>query len=240
MAATGALGACCLAAVGCGGGRSGAPDPLANRTGAQVAAEALADLKAAQGVTLNDTSIASGGYVTASAAIVPGKGCTVTQIRGIGAGLPTMTYMTETYMTEGQTVYFKLDDAMWQGIAGANAAAITQSLGGRYIKVSLSDPKMQLPGVGNCAITSSQTWAGAVAKGQVTVRNGVQVLPLKNSAGAVMYVTDVSKPEIVAIDSAPAPGTTDPAGEATITVGTPVKLTPPPASQVVSGATIGL
>jgi len=42
------------------------------------------------------------------------------------------------------------------------------------------------------------------------------------------------------LDPAPVLGTTDPAGESTITVGAPVKLTPPPASQVVSGTVFGL
>jgi len=233
VATTGALGACCLAAVGCGSG--GAPGPLANQTGAQVLAETLADLKAAPSVTVDGTVIASGQYTTILGGIVPGKGCTVTVMQGsLGA------QGAATYITVGETIYFKLDSTMWQRIAGANAATVTQFLGGRYIKDSLSDPKMHLPYVGNCAITDTQAWAGAVAKGQVTSLNGVQVLPLKNSRGDVIYVTDTRKPEEVQMDAAPLPGTTDPAGETTYTLGAPVTLTPPPASQVINAATLGL
>ena len=235
MAAAGALGACCLAAVGCGSGSSGPPDPLANLTGAQVLAEARANLNAAPSVTAVSTSFASGQYMTISEGLVSGKGCTVTVMLGMG-----YTGGSVTYITLGETIYFKMDNAMWQGIAGASASTIVQYVGGRYVKDSLSDPKFHMPYVGNCAMTDTQAWVGPVAKGQVTMLNGVQVVPLKNSRGDVLYVTDTSKPEEVQMDAAPVPGTSDPAGESTIKVGAPVKLTPPPASEVVSGATLGL
>ncbi len=236
IAATGALGACCLGAVGCSSSSSsGASDPLTNLTGAQVVAEAHANLKAAPTVTAVSTSFASGQYMTISGGFVAGKGCTVTVMLGMAYAGGSLTYITL-----GQTIYFKMDDTMWQGIAGANATTITQYLGGKYIKDSLSDPKLHVPYVGNCEMTDEKAWAGPVAKGQVTTLNGVQVLPLKNSRGDVLYVTDTSKPEEVQMDAAPLPGTTEPAGESAITVGAPVKLTPPPASQVVSGAALGL
>ena len=124
---------------------------------------------------------------------------------------------------------------MWLAMAGPDALKDTQLADGKYVKDPLSD--VNLHGLGSCAILQ-QAGAGAVTKGQVTTLNGVRVLPLKDSRGDVMYVTDTSKPEVVQDDTAPVAGTTDPAGETTFTIGAPVTLTPPPASQVVSGASL--
>lgn len=234
VATIGALGACCLAAVGCSSGSSsGAPDPLANQTGVKVAAEAIADMKAAPGLTIYSTGIASGQYATVYMGLVPGKGCTGMVMQGYYGDQGTLTYITI-----GETVYFKPDSTMWQLMAGSNAATITQRVGGRYVKDPVSDRNLQ--GLGNCAIANPQAWAGDVAKGQVTTLNGAQVLPLTNSRGDVMFVTDTSQPEIVQRDLAPVPGTTDPAQETTFTIGAPVKLIAPAATQVLSGASIHL
>jgi hypothetical protein len=234
MAATGALGACCLATAGCGGsGASAAPDPLASQTGAQVMAEAIANLKAEPSITLNSAGDDSGVYVTVYAAIVPGKGCT-----GSTTAETLSAWATVTYVTIGQTVYFKPDSTMWSSLAGADAATVTQAVGGRYVEDPLSD--RNLHGLGQCLFDGLHPVAGTVTKGQPTTLNGVQVLPIKDSLGNVIFVTDTSKPEVVQDDIAPVPGTTDPAGETTFTFGAPVKLVPPPASQVMSGASIHL
>jgi hypothetical protein len=233
LAAAAALGACCLAAAGCGGNSSAAPDPLANQTGTKVLAEAVADLEAAPGLTMNGAGIDAGEYVTSYIGIVPGKGCNGSVIQGEQGADGILTYTTI-----GQTVYFKPDSTMWQAMAGADATKITASVGGRYVKDPLSDGNLH--GIGSCAIAGPVTADGAVTKGQVTVLNGIQVVPIKDSLGDVMYVTDTSRPEVVQDDTAPLAGTTDPAGEYTFTIGALVKLTPPPAKQVISGASIHL
>jgi hypothetical protein len=231
IATAGAMGVCCLTVVGCGSsGSSAAPDPLASQTGTEVVAEAFADIKAAPSLTVTGAGIESGQYVTMYIGIVPGKGCTGTVIQGqLGA------QGTITYVTIGKTVYFKPDSTMWQAMAGTDAATITRLADGRYVKDPLSDAS--LGGLGSCVINEIGG-GGAVTKGQVTMLNGIRVLPLQDSRGDVTYVTDTSKPEIVQDDTAPVAGTTDPAGETTWTVGAPVTLTPPPASQVVSGASL--
>jgi hypothetical protein len=175
LAATGALSACCLAAVGCGGsGSSAAPDPLENQTGTKVLAEAIADLKAAPSVTMNGAGIDSGLYVTSYIGIVPGKGCTGTVMQGAqGAG------GILTYTTIGQTVYFKPDSTMWQVMAGSDASKVTASVDGRYVKDPLSDGNLH--GIGDCAIAGPAAGGGAVTKGQVTVLNGIQVVPIEDS-----------------------------------------------------------
>jgi hypothetical protein len=234
MAATGALGACCLAAVGCGGGSgSGSADPLASQPAATVVAEAIANLKAAPSVTVNSTGIASGLYQSGYMEVDPGKGCTGTTMMLIE---PLRTWATATYVTIGKTTYFKPDSLMWGGLAGPSAATIAQKVNGRYVKDPVSDS--HLGGLGTCVVGGWQTRAASVTKGQVTMLNGVRALQLKDSSGDVIYVTDTSTPEVVQFDLAPVPGTTSPANETTYTFGAPVKLTEPPASQVISGASV--
>jgi hypothetical protein len=232
MAATGALGACCLAAVGCGGGSANS-DPLASQTGATVLAEAVANLKAAPSVTVNTTGIATGLYESRNMVVDPGKGCTGTTMMFIE---PLRTWATATYVTIGTTIYLKPDSLMWGGLAGPSAATIAQKVNGRYVKDPVSDGK--LSGLGTCVVGGWQTRAASVTKGQVTMLNGVRALQLKDSSGDVIYVTDTSTPEVVQFDLAPVPGTTSPASETTYTFGAPIKLTEPPASQVISGSSV--
>lgn len=231
MAATGALGVCCLSAVGCGSGGA-APDPLANQPAATVMAEAMVNLKAASSVTVNSAGIASGVYISGHMQVDPGKGCTgTTMVENV-----LSAWGSVTYVTVGKTIYFKPDDLMWEGLAGSGAATIAQKVSGRYVQDPVSD--RNLGGIGDCVIGGWYTPDASFAKGQVTMLNGVRALSLKDSSGDVVYVTDTSTPEVVQFDLAPVPGTTDPANETTYTIGVPVKLTPPSASQVVNGASI--
>lgn len=232
MAAASALGVSCLAAVGCGSGGSAVPDPLANQTAAQVLAEALANLKAAPSVTVNSTSIDSGLYVSGYKRVDPRNGCTGTTTVEM-----QNNWAAATYITIGQTVYFKPNDPMWAGLAGSAAATIAQRVGDRYIEAPMSDG--HLLGIGNCDVTGLRLAGGPYTKSQVTMLNGIRVLPINDSRGGVMYVTDTSKPQIAQYNIAPLPGGTDPAGEITYTFGASVKLTAPPASQVIRGASIG-
>jgi hypothetical protein len=135
-----------------------------------------------------------------------------------------------------------MDSTLWQEMGGANAAAFIQFLGGKYLKAPLSDPRLKahLPRGGSCFYTYPANLAGSVAKGQVTTRDGIRVLLLKDSRGDVTYVTDTAKPEIVEQDDPPLPGMKEPAGESTIRVGAPVKLAAPPASQVIDASQVGL
>ena len=89
-------------------------------------------------------------------------------------------------------------------------------------------------------MTSNALKAGeSVTKGAFTTLGGVRVLPLKGSSGRnVVYVTDTSKPEIVEV-FAPK-GAPDGSGKLTFSIGAPVTLTAPPASQVLDGSAIGM
>jgi hypothetical protein len=221
-----ALGACCLAIVGCG---SAAADPLAGQTGREVLAKAVDGLLAAPSYTETSAGVESGQYGSGSKGMVPGKGCTGTDMQG-----PFGTSGTLTWITIGKTVYFKPDSTAWQVIAGTDAARIIKLVDGRYVKDPLSDVHL---GTGlSCVIYTPGK--AVVTTGQVTVLNGIRVLPLKTPGGGVIYVTDTSKPEFVEVDDPPAKGTTDPASKTIYTIGAPVTLTPPPASQVIDGSEV--
>jgi hypothetical protein len=227
MATAAALGACCLAAAGCGS--SAAPDPLAGKTGTQVLAKAVEGLLTASSFTETSAGVESGQYGSGSKGMVPGKGCTGTDMLGAFGAQGTLTWITI-----GKTVYFKPDDNAWQTIAGTDAAKIIQIVDGRYVKDPVSDARLG-PGFSCVIYTPGKA---LVTKGEVTVLNGIRVLPLKTPGGGVIYVTDTSKPEFVEVDDPPVTGTKDPANKTIYTIGAPVVLTPPPASQVVSGASI--
>jgi hypothetical protein len=245
LAAIAVAGASCLAVIACGptaSGPSAAPaastavaspvDPLATLTAAQVRAEAIADMYAEPSLTLHGAGIESGEYGTTYVGIVRGKGCTMTVTHGVRGAHGTMTSIVI-----GQTVYMKPDSVMWQVDFGSYAARITRVVRGRYVKDPLSDPN--LTGFYGCSTFWPLPVGITLIKGQVTMLNGIRVLLIMDSHGDVTYVTDTSKPEVVQQDIGRLPGTTQPADHITWSVA-PVKLTAPPASQVIDGSQIGL
>lgn len=189
-------------------------------------------MNALPSLTLHSAGIVSGHYTSMDLGIVRGKGCTATIIHGALGAQGTLTYIVI-----GQTVYMKPDSVMWQSYAGSHAGTITKAVDGRYVKDPVSDPN--LTGFYGCLYFWPLPSGVTLIKGQVTTLNGIRVLQVKDSLGDVTYVTDTSKPEAVQVDMAPLPGTTDPADQLTWSAA-PVKLTPPPASQVVDGASIGI
>jgi hypothetical protein len=227
MATAAALGACCLAAVGCGS--SAALDPLAGKTGRQVLAKAVEGLMTAPSFTETSAGVESGRYGSASKGMVPGKGCTGTLLQGAFGAQGTLIWITI-----GETVYFKPDDNAWQSIAGTDAAKIIQVVDGRYVKDPVSDAR--LGPAFSCVIYTPGK--ALVTRGEVTMLNGIRVLPLKTPGGGVIYVTDTSKPEFVEVDDPPVTGTKAPANKTIYTIGAPVTLTPPPASQVIDGSEV--
>ncbi|MGH3279258.1 MAG: hypothetical protein ACRDNW_08985 [Trebonia sp.] len=83
---------------------------------------------------------------------------------------------------------------------------------------------------------------GHATKGAVTVLHGVRVIPIEDSndtADTVAYVTDTRKPEVV--QSAWRLESTG-EGETftSISVGAPIDMAPPPPSQVIDPAKVGL
>jgi len=86
------------------------------------------------------------------------------------------------------------------------------------------------------ALTSSLSLPTDVVKDKVTTVSGEQVLPLTDKAkGGTLYVTDTSSPQLVELVNTTAGN----GGKISFTIGHPVTLTAPPASQSVDGSLFG-
>ena len=238
-AAGAVVGASCLAAAACGGltaetlRASSIADPLAGQAGNKVLTVATANAEAAASLTINGTVSQSGKSITIDLGIKRGQGCAGT----VGeSGVGTMKLVVI-----GETLYMKPDTEFWKSVAGnaGDASAVIALLGGRYLKLPADGGSAA--GVGSICDVSKLLNSGAtgrVTREAVTRLAGIRVLPLKLSDGSTEYVTDTSKPEFV---EAFAPkGSEVGVGNVTLSVGLPVTLTAPPASQVINGTTLGM
>jgi hypothetical protein len=236
-------GVSCLAVTACGtaaSSPSAAPaastaapspvDPLAALTPSQVQTEAYADLKAASSMTIEGNVNKSDTNYTLNLGIKPGHGCAGTIGEGSLGSLKLIVI--------GKVAYLNPDTTFWKALAGAEAPAVIAVVKGRYVKGITSAP-------GTASITRlcdltqiiGSTVPVTASKGAVTSMDGIRVLPLEGSGNSVMYVTDTSKPEIVQMQ---VPGNGTGTGAFAVSVGAPVTLTPPPASQVFEGSLAGL
>jgi hypothetical protein len=242
LAAVAAAGASCLAAAACGTG--GAPgvgaaaspgstaDPLAGLSAGKVNAEATANAEAAPSLTIDGTISESGKSGTVDLAIKRGQGCKGT----IGTGEGSLALIMI-----GNAVYMNPDKQFWTATAGAKASELIALIDGRYIELPASDKSAAgLATLCNVSrlLTQDSTTPVTFTKEPVTSLGGTRVLPLELSDGSTEYVTDTSKPEFVKA-SAPK-GSEVGLGNVTLSVGVPVTLTAPPASQVINGTTLGM
>ena len=245
IATVAAVGASCLAVAACGGvtasslravpAASATPDPLASLTGYKVATEAVADLNAASSLTMAGTVSESGQSVTVNLSLKPGQGCAGTVEEG--------TKGTIKLVVIGTTVYVNPDATLWKSSLGSAASAVTALVNGRYIKTSTASKGMasfaKLCDLSHTMTLNLLKQAELINKGALTTLDGVRVLPLESPADdGALYVTDTSKPEIVEL-FAPK-GAAGDSGKLMFSVGTPVTLTAPPASQVLDGSAIGM
>ncbi len=240
VAAVAAAVASCLAVAACGGVRpsslstapdaSSTADPLASLTAGKVATEALANLDAASSLTVAGTVNDSGKNAALNLGLKLGHGCAGTLWEG-GEGGSVKIIMI------GKTIYLDPDAQFWKSLDGSRASAIIALVDGRYIKISTSATAMA-PMVSMCDLSkrlASEKVTETFTKGKLTTLGGTRVLPLVDpKEGGVLYVTDTSKPEIAEILDTKNTG--DGTGKLTFSVGAPVTLTAPPASQVIDGS----
>jgi hypothetical protein len=242
MAAVAVAGASCLAAVACGGSTtsslsptpsaSSTSDPLASLTADQVATQALANLKAASSLTMAGTVSDSGQSEVLNLGLKPGQGCDGTIAQGSEGSFKLIVI--------GKTVYFNPSDQFWKSQGGTDASSIIALVNGRYIKTSTSASGMSsMTSVCNLSQElASEKVTGPLTKGKVTSIGSTRVLPIVTPNEGVLYVTDTSKPQIV--QRVETRNTGNGTGKLTFSVGAPVTLTAPPASQVINGSAVGL
>lgn len=240
-AATATAGGVCLAATACGGSsavsHTAAPsasstvDPLAGLSASKVIAKATADAAAAPSVRLTGAINQQGQHITMDVGIKRGQGCTGSFGMGSQGSLKLIMI--------GKTIYMNPDKQFWTVNAGSNAKALIALVNGRYIKVSASDKNMA--GLADlCDLNNllNQNTTEAYTKGTVTTLDGKRVLVIKSSDGSTGYVTDTSKPEYVEV-TAPK-GAKSGSGKVIVSVGAPVTLAAPPASEVIDGTALGV
>lgn len=212
-----------------GGGATSTADPLTGLSAQQVVNKAIADGKAAPSLKLAGTVSESGTSYTIDLSFKRGQGCTGT-VGLAGKGSFAITII-------GSTAYLKPDDKFWRSYAGAEASTVIALVNGRYLKGATSDPNVA--GLAKICdvnqLLGGLKAQGTISKGTVTTLGGQRVLPINDSKGGTMYVTDTSTPQIAVVDN---PTGTD-KGKVNFTVGAPVTLTAPPASQVIDGSKIG-
>lgn len=222
-------GAACLAVAACSSGG----DPLASMSAKQIATEAVSNLKAAPSFTMTGTVLQSGTTMSLDLGFKKGSGCEGT----VGLG----SKGSVTIVVIGKTAYIKMDDTFIKSMAGSQASAALLLLHGRWVEGTTSNSNVSsITSACNVnSMTTSSFTPADVTKGKVTTLAGKRVVPLTDKAkGGTAYVTDTSRPEFVEV--------TNPAGQAgssgtiKINVGAAVKLTVPPASEVINGSSIGL
>ena len=218
-----------MAVVACGG--SGG-DPLASMSAKQVQSKAVANLKAAPTFGLSGKATDQDGLTTIHLDYKHGTGCKGT-IAVAGKGSFALTVI-------GTTAWVQPDDTFWRTYAGANATQAIALFHGRYLKGSTTNANVasltDLCNV-NSLVSQLLTPKGPLVKDKVTTLGGQQVLPLKDTAkdGGTLYVTDTSTPQVVEVVATEA----GQRGTLTFTIGNPVTLTAPPASQSIDGTSFG-
>lgn len=209
----------CLALAGCGNSH-----PLAGESGAQIAGQAVSDLKSASAFTISGTVVASGLYLDMNLGYKTPSSCQGTVgVNGKGS--------FELVAING-TAWVKPDNAFWETYAGSKAREAIAILGGKYLKASGGDSYVaglaRLCTVGQ--LSSAFTTPGAVAKGQATTVNGQSAVPLTNTAGATLYVSDSSSPRILRLSSG---------GSSVNFKYGPATVSPPPEADTIDGSQYG-
>jgi hypothetical protein len=227
IASVAALGATGLAVDAC----SAAPDPLATLTGDQVLAQALANFKTAQSMTVDGLIDQSGANLVLNVGIVNGQGCTGT----VGNLAKGDIQFTKT----GQIFYMKPDQTWWTNVAGSEGTGIGQLVNGRYLKAPISGSSAQDFACDIAQASASDAMTGTIGKGQITTLDGRRELALNDPNGDVMYVTDTSTPEIAQL-SYPKPDRLGYSGQLSFNVGARVTLADPPSGQAVDAADFGI
>jgi hypothetical protein len=195
-----------------------------------VVAEATADAGAAPSLTMAGTVTEQGQTAIIHVGIKRGLGCAGSIELGSEGSVKLIVI--------GKTIYMNPDKQFWTVNAGANASAVIALVNGRYIKLPASD-KNVAPLADLCNVTKLiDTGTSTYTKEAVTTLDGKRVLAIKDDKGATGYVTDISKPEYVQI-TAPK-GDKSGSGEVMISVGAPVTLAAPSASDVIDGTTLGM
>lgn len=214
----------------------------AGDVGGSMLDSAFANLHAAHSVTIAGSQVASGVYFSLDMGFKTGQGCAGTI--GYGDG------RTVKLVVIGHTVYFNPSDQYWlNDTAASGASQIISVQDGRYFEAPQDDSNLggiaqvcaipaeigQSTPLGNSTV-ARVTPAGGYTVGDATTIDGVTAVPISDSEGDVVYVSDTGRLELV---KATVSGSGD-SGSYTYHVNAPVTLAPPPPGDVIAASTIGI
>jgi hypothetical protein len=229
-----ALGAGC-GESGSGSYGAGSPSPtptdngVANLSATQIMSRTQAAVKKAPSVHLKGNGVSEGRRFGIDLRISDKS----------GHGTITQGSQTIELLRVGTTVYIKGDADFWRALTGN--AGTAELLKGKYLKGSMSDPKVasiavltQLDKFVAQLFSSNRT----VTKGERKTIRGTEAISLVASGkdGGTLYIATRGEPYPLQIVSTTQsePGTID-----FLDYGAPVKATPPPPDQVVDTSKLG-
>lgn len=211
----------CLAACG--------SDPLASMSAEQIASKAVNDLNTEAHFNLSGTVDENGQKLNLTLAYKTPSSCQGTiSIDGKG---------NLAVVAIDGTAWIKPDSAFWQSYAGAQAQKAITLLGNKYLKSSPNDTNVSTL-TSLCTVSSLSsafTNTGSLTKGDATTVDGQNVIPLKNTHGATVYVSDTSSPQIVEITNSSATN----GGTVHFKYGQPATVAAPAVAETVDGSQFG-
>ena len=206
-------------------------DPLAADTSVWILHHASANTEAAFAVHLTGTGEDSGQTVTFDLSVAGSDGCTGT-VAETKEGSVQLIF-------DGSTVWIKPDDEFWREATGVTDPAQLAAVEGKYLTAvadgsgigedaSLCQLKVLL---GDFASIPAADAPDSI-KGPVTRISGQRALKVSDTKhSAYVYVTDTAQPRLLQLIDPGPNGATFGFGYP----GTPVAITPPPASEIITG-----
>ena len=205
-------------------------DPLAGDTSVWILHHASTDTEAAFAVHLTGSGEDSGHTMTFDLSIAGSDGCTG-KVTESGTGSFQLIF-------DGSTVWVKPDDEFWRVASGVTDPAQLAAVEGKYLTATAGGS-----GLGEVAslcqlnaalkaFTSMPDDTPGETRGPVTRINGQRELKVTDAKdSAYVYVTDTAQPRLLQVVETGSDG-----GELSFGYpGTPVAITPPPASEIITG-----
>ncbi|MFD0329031.1 hypothetical protein ACFQZC_14740 [Streptacidiphilus monticola] len=197
-------------------------------TADQIVKQAETAMAAATSLRVKGAMTDSGTHGTIDMVMVKGVGCQGTVDLSDEGGMSIVTL--------GKTIYLKLDSTFLKAMGLGSRAS---RLKGKYVKTTDSNKDLaamasfcDLNTFAHGGTSSGDTYT----KGGLSTVGGQQVLSLKdNSDNSSVLVTVAAPHRVVQIN-----GPTAADGSVTVTYDVAAHITPPPASEVVSAATVGM
>lgn len=205
-------------------------DPLAGDTSVWIMHHASTDTEAAFAVHLTGSGEDSGHTMTFDLSIAGSDGCTG-KVTESGTGSFQLIF-------DGSTVWVKPDDEFWRVASGITDPAQLAAVEGKYLTATAGGS-----GLGEVAslcqlsaalkgLTSVPDDTPGATRGPVTRINGQRELKVSDAKdSSYAYVADTAQPRLLQVVETGSDGSELSFGYPV----TPVAITPPPASEIITG-----